>query len=102
MRVENYTNEKLKKGVNTNKKNKLDDNDFRFFFLGLRVKGDNSPRADIDIGIEWRKKLPIKAKFKIKEEINGLPILYKFDIIDFKNVSEEFKKEAVKHIEYVN
>ena len=102
MRLEHYPIEKLKKEVITIIKNNLDDNDYRVFFFGSRVKGDNSPRADIDIGIEWRKKLPIKAKFKIKEEINGLPILYKFDIIDFKNVSEEFKKEAVKHIEYVN
>ena len=37
--------------------------------------------------------------FKIKEEIEELPTLYKFDLIDFFDVSEDFKKEALKYVE---
>jgi len=38
---------------------------------------------------------------KIEEEIENLPTLYKIDIVDFEEVSDEFKKEAFKDIEYV-
>lgn len=37
----------------------------------------------------------------IQEQIDNLPTLYKFDIIDFKIASEKFKKEALKYKEYV-
>lgn len=102
MRLEYYSEKKLKKEILKIVRDNLGSQNYRVFFFGSRVRGDNFPRADVDIGIEGSVKLPIEVKFKLKEEIDKLPTLYKFDIIDFKNVSETFKKEALKHIEYVN
>lgn len=101
MRIEFYPLEKLKKEILEIIGEYLDLNSYRVFFFGSRVKGDNFPRADIDIGIEGPKEIPPGIKLEIEERINNLPTLYKFDIVDFKEVSKEFKKEASKHLEYV-
>lgn len=101
MKLENYPVEKLKKQILAIMKKHLDLNDYQVFFFGSRVKGDNFARADIDFGIDGPKKISVSVKFKIKEELESLPILYKIDFIDFKNVSSKFKQEALKNIEYV-
>lgn len=101
MRLEFYPLKKLKKEILEIIGEYLDLNFYRVFFFGSRVKGDNFPRADIDIGIEGPEEIPAEIKLEIEEKINNLPTFYKFDIVDFKEVSEEFKKEALKHIEYV-
>ncbi|MCG2701441.1 nucleotidyltransferase domain-containing protein [Candidatus Parcubacteria bacterium] len=101
MKLENYPVKKLKKQILSVVGKHLDLNDYRIFFFGSRVKGDNFDRADIDFGVEGLKKISPSIKFKIQEELENLPILYKIDFVDFKNVSKEFKQEALKNIEYV-
>lgn len=79
----------------------LDLRQYRVFFFGSRVKGDNFERADIDVGIEGPRPLPPEIKLAIKEELENLPTLYKIDLVDFATVSDQFKKEALKYIEPV-
>lgn len=67
--------------------------------MGSRVKNDNSPRADIDIGIEGPQKIPSEIKLSIEDEIEQIPTLYRFDIVDFKTIDDELKNEALKYIE---
>lgn len=74
---------------------------YRIFFFGSRVRGDNRERADIDLGIEGSDELSPRLKFEIQDELDQLPLLYKIDLVDFKKVSSEFKREALKNIEYV-
>ena len=101
MRVEFYSEKKLKREILKIIGKYLNLKLYKVFFFGSRVRGDNFPRADIDIGIEGPKKIPAGIKLKIEEEIEKLPTLYKFDVVDFKEVAESFKREALKHIEYV-
>ncbi len=101
MRIEHYSAEKLKKEIIAILAKYLDLREYGVFFFGSRVKGNNFPSADIDIGIEGPREIPAEIKLAIQEEMDNLPTLYKFDIVDFKNVSEKFKKEAFKHKEYV-
>jgi predicted nucleotidyltransferase len=101
MQIEFYPNEKLKKEILEIVKKHLDTHLWRVFFFGSRVRGDNFPRSDIDIGIKGPKPISAKIKLDIEEELENLPTLYKFDFVDFKNVSEKFKKEALKNVEYV-
>lgn len=75
---------------------------YRLFFFGSRVKSNNFPRSDIDLGIEGTKELPAGVKLEIEEELQNLPILYKIDLVDFSNVSDDFKKKALKNIEEIN
>lgn len=101
MKLEFYSLNKLKKEILEIVGTYLNLNSHKVFFFGSRVEGDNFPRADIDIGIEGPEEIPAEIKLEIKERIDNLPTLYKFDVVDFKEVSESFKKEALKHIEYV-
>ena len=47
--------------------------------------------------------MPRVVGFKIIEELEKISTLYKFDLVDFSDplVSENFKSEVLKNIEYV-
>jgi len=75
--------------------------DYKVFFFGSRVRGNNWIRSDIDLGIEGKRPLPLKIKSAIEEEIENLPVLYKMDLVDFKSVSPSFIKNAKQWVEYV-
>lgn len=72
---------------------------YRIFFFGSRVNANADPRSDIDIGIETAGEIPLNILNEIKAELEELPLLQKFDVVDFKNVSEDFKKVALQKIE---
>lgn len=101
MKLEYYSLDKLKKEIKEIIGKYLDLKEYKIFFFGSRVKGDNFITSDIDIGIEGKKEIPLEKLLLIKEEIENLPTLYKFDIVDFKKVSKKFKKIAKENIEYV-
>jgi len=102
MKIEFYSEKKLKRQILDIIGKYLDLSSYRVFFFGSRVKKDNFPRSDIDIGVEGPGELSAKIKLEIEEELDNLPMLYNFDLVDFKRVSSEFKREALKHVEYVN
>ncbi|MFQ5722656.1 MAG: nucleotidyltransferase family protein [Candidatus Aminicenantales bacterium] len=102
MRIEHYPVKKLKKQILDIVSRHLDLHLYRVFFFGSRVAECNSPRSDIDIGIEGPEEIPARASVEIRESLDNLPTLYRFDIVDFHKVTPDFKKEAFKSIEYVN
>jgi predicted nucleotidyltransferase len=102
MRVEHYPVNKLKKQILEIVGKHLDLRFYRVFFFGSRVAESNSQRSDIDIGIEGPEEIPARARGEIRESLDNLPTLYRFDLVDFKKVTPEFKKEAYMSIEYVN
>ena len=101
MKLEFYPEEKLKREILNIAGKYLDLNEYKVFFFGSRIANKGTERSDIDIGIEGPKEIPAEIKIKIEEEIENLPTLYKFDIVDFSEVSKDFKEVAKKEIEYV-
>jgi len=101
MKLEFYPEKKLKKEILKIVGKHLDLSKYRVFFFGSRVKGDNFPQADIDIGIEGPRPVSLEIMAKIKEEISGLPILYHTDVIDFRQAEEDFRKVAKQNIEMI-
>lgn len=101
MKLERYSCAKLKKEIKEIISRYLDLDEYKVFFFGSRVRGDNFERADIDIGIEGPEKISALITLKIKDDLEKLRILYKFDLIDFRNVSQKFKKQALKNIEKI-
>ncbi len=99
MKLEHYPVEKLKKEIKEIIGKHIDLNQYQIFFFGSRVTGRGSERSDIDIGIEGVREVPAIAFMDIKEELEQLPILYKIDVVDFKNLSGEFYKVAKEKIE---
>ena len=101
MKLEFYSEKKLKKEILEIVGKHLNLSNYRVFFFGSRVKGDNFPRADIDIGIEGSRPVSLEIMAEIKEEISGLPILYHIDVIDFRQAEEDFRKVAKQNIEMI-
>jgi predicted nucleotidyltransferase len=101
MNLEFYPEEKLKEQLSRIIFKYIDKNKWSVFLFGSRVKGNNSPSSDIDIGIEGPESVPPEIMFKIREEIEEIPTLYSFDIVDFNTVTEDFRKKAKKEAEYV-
>jgi len=102
MRLEYYSERRLKAQILEIVGRYLDLRFYRIFIFGSRVSAFNSERSDIDIGIEGPKEIPGNIRIEIAEDLEDLPILYKFDVVDFSKVTPEFRKEALKNAEYVN
>ena len=101
MNLKHYPVEKLKKQIKLIISRYLSLSENRIFIFGSRILNKGDDRSDIDIGIEGNKEIPYETMFKIKEEIERIPVLYKIDIVDFNKVSEDFKKVAMKFIELI-
>jgi predicted nucleotidyltransferase len=102
MKLEHYPIEKLKSEILMIVGKYLDLNEYKLFFFGSRVNDNGNERSDIDVGIYGPCEVPYEIMFKIKEELNELPILYKIDFVDFSKVSDDFKKIALSKIEIIN
>ncbi|HBV58362.1 MAG TPA: nucleotidyltransferase domain-containing protein [Candidatus Magasanikbacteria bacterium] len=101
LRLEHHSAEKLKQELKDIVGRHLDLKFYDIFFFGSRVIGKGNAQSDIDVGIEGAKSVPADALSNIKEEIANLPILYKIEIVDFTNVSPDFKKVAKQKIEKI-
>lgn len=102
MRLINYPIEKLNNQIIQIFENNLDLKKYKIFYFGSRVLGKGDERSDIDIGIEGSNALSQDKMAEIREQIDDLPLLYKIDVVDFKNVSSDFKKLALTNIEPIN
>jgi|SRR3989344_7135309 len=102
MKLEFYSEKKLKKEILEILVKHLDLKKYKVFFFGSRVAGKGDERSDIDVGIEGKKAVPAGAILDIQDEIENLPTLYKIEIVDFSRVDERFKKVAMEHIEMIN
>ena len=102
MKLEYVSQEELQKQIKNIFGRYFPDEKYRLFFFGSRVKGDNSLRSDIDLGVEGENQLPPKLKLEIEDELQNLPILYKIDLVDFSKVSDGFKNKALKSAEFFN
>ncbi len=102
MRLEFYSEEKLKKEILDLVGKYLDLSTYKVFFFGSRVAGKGDERSDIDVGIEGQKAIPSAALLDIQDEVENLPTLYKIDIVDFCKVDETFKEVALQNIEMIS
>jgi predicted nucleotidyltransferase len=102
MKLEHYPEKKLKAQILDIVGKYLDLSLYRVFMFGSRVSGFNSEHSDIDIGIQGPEEIPGNIRVEIIEDLENLPVLYKFDVVDFKKVTQEFRNEALKTIEYIN
>jgi predicted nucleotidyltransferase len=101
MNLQFYPIEKLKKEILQIVGSRLDLGGCSLFFFGSRVTGKGDERSDIDIGIE--SVMPIRGEIMatIKEGIDGLPMLYTIDLVDFNGVSPVFRDVALQAIERI-
>lgn len=101
MQLKHYSAAKLKKELLKIIDKYLDLKLYKVFIFGSRVMGRGSERSDIDVGIMGVKEIPLDIMARIKDDIVNLPSLYTIDIVDFKSVSREFRKVALKKVEFL-
>lgn len=104
MKLAYYSEKKLKKEIKKIIGKYLDLKKYKVFFFGSRVKGSKylaDDRSDIDIGIEGPKVVPSDIMSNIEEEISEILILYRIDIVDFRDVSDDFYEVAKQNIEVI-
>lgn len=102
MRLEYYDEKKLKKEVLAILAKYLDLKKYKVFFFGSRVCSGGTDRSDVDIGIEGDAPVPAVAWSHIQEELDNIPVLYKLEIVDFKQVAPSFKEVAEQNIELIS
>lgn len=102
MKLDHESSEKLTQAVRDIVSKHLDMDQYQVFFFGSRVAGHAFERSDIDIGIDGPNPISPQAKFSIESDLEILPTLYKIDFVDFHDVSPDFKKVALQHVEPIN
>jgi len=70
--------------------------DARVHLFGSRARGTAKPYSDFDIAIEWKEKILFYTMARIREELDKLPTLKSFDLIDLKRVSSSFVETVRK------
>ena len=76
--------------------------DYKVFIFGSQANQEQLINADIDVGIESKETIGQDIISKIKYNLNeSSESLFKFDVIDFSKVTDEFKHVAMKNIEVI-
>lgn len=74
----------------------LKDEKVRVVLFGSRSRGDNKLYSDVDVGVIPYGKFDKSKITKLNEMIENSTIPYKVEIVNFNEVSKEFKKEVLK------
>lgn len=76
----------------------VQDAPFQVFLFGSRAINSNNKFSDIDIGLLGKAPVPVMLKMQLENVLEESIVPYKVDIVDFFNVSNDFKNQALKHI----
>lgn len=79
----------------------LTDINYRAFVFGSQANLTELRRSDIDLGILGDQAISTHQLSKINEAIENLPMLYNIDVVDFKEVDEQFKAVALRNVEWL-
>jgi predicted nucleotidyltransferase len=72
---------------------------YKAFLFGSQAGLSELKRADIDVGIDADHPLTSMEESLIWNDLQDLPTLYNFDVVDFKKADEKFKDIALKKTE---
>jgi len=72
--------------------------DYFVFLFGSRAAGQARPNSDWDIGVIGRERVGGRIMEKAREELETIRTLHTFELVDFANISEDFKNIAMQNI----
>ncbi len=70
--------------------------EYRAFLFGSRARQSAAANADWDIGILGPDELPGHTLQRIHADLDDLPTLHRFDVVDLNSVSEQFRSQAMQ------
>lgn len=71
---------------------------YQAFLFGSRVTGKGLPYSDFDVGVTGPRPLSMRILAKIREAFEESNIPVKIDVVDFRRVSEKFKKLTLSEV----
>ena len=72
--------------------------DYQVFVFGSRARGNPAANSDWDIGILGPAELPGYTLQRIHADLEELPTLHRFDVVDMKSVSDSFRRQAMHDV----
>jgi predicted nucleotidyltransferase len=94
--------EELKKEVRRIVTKEFTDTEYKAFFFGSRILGTATATSDLDVGILGPMPAPKEKIASLKARFDALATLYRVDVVDFWNTSDDFKKVAMASVEPIN
>ena len=73
--------------------------DVSVFLFGSRARGDAGQGSDIDIAVVPHERFDRSKLIMLREMVGELNVPYNVDVVDFSDVSEQFRVEALKGAE---
>ncbi|MFT5206781.1 MAG: putative nucleotidyltransferase [Candidatus Omnitrophota bacterium] len=70
----------------------------RVFLFGSRARSDHNRTSDVDIGLMPRSGFDMHCITQLKYKLETINTPYKVEVVNFDEVSEDFKREALKDI----
>jgi len=67
--------------------------------FGSRAEGADRERSDVDLGLLGAGQLPAGLVERIRDDLEALPTLIRFDLVDLRRVGASFRKEALRRAE---
>lgn len=74
----------------------LPSNAYKAFLFGSRASGNAAANSDWDIGILGPDEVPGHTLQRIHSDLDDLPTLHRFDVVDMNTVSESFRRQAMR------
>lgn len=81
--------------------NYLDLQKYRLFLFGSRSEGTNRQFSDYDLGVLGPKKVSARDLALMSADLDDSNIPYRVEVVDFQNVSESFRRLAMKKVKYL-
>ena len=70
----------------------------KIVLFGSRARQDYRSASDVDIGILPKENFSHDKLTILRERIENLNVPYKVEVVNFNEVSEDFKREALKEV----
>ncbi len=70
---------------------------YEAFLFGSRARGNAAERSDWDIGILGPAPVRGAVIQQILGELEELPTLHRFEVVDLQTVPEDFRRRALEH-----
>jgi predicted nucleotidyltransferase len=66
------------------------------FIFGSWVDGSNRPYSDVDVGLDGGEPIAVEVRLAIEEELEQSNLPFIVEVVDFQQVSEQFKQVALQ------
>jgi predicted nucleotidyltransferase len=74
----------------------LDPQTHRAWIIGSEASGRALPGADLDIALERPGPIDLEQLARLRADLDDLPTLRAFDLVDLRRVSDRFRCEALR------